>query len=55
MKTDKKRIAAAEMRFTRKTAGFTLLDKKKNADIMNELQATPALSKIKNYLFFIYS
>lgn len=46
---DKQRIATVEMRFIRKTVGYTLLDKPRNADIMNELRATPILSKSRNY------
>jgi hypothetical protein len=48
-KADKKRITAAEMRFMRRTAGYTLRDRKRNVDIMNELQTTPVISKIKTY------
>lgn len=48
-KKDKGRITAAEMQFTRRSAGYTLLNKKKNADIMNELRATSIIVKIRNY------
>ena len=48
-KTDKKRITAAEMRFLRRTAGYTLLDRKRNTDILDEIKTTPILRKIRNY------
>jgi hypothetical protein len=35
------------MRFLRRTAGYTLLDHKKNKDILQELNTTPVLEKIK--------
>ena len=48
-KRDKQRISAAEMRFMRKTAKVTLRDRKRNTDILNTLEATPIIKKIKNY------
>lgn len=33
----------------RETAAYKLIDRKKNIDIMNELQATLVISKIRNY------
>lgn len=33
----------------KKTAGYTLLDKKRKVDILNELKVTTILSRIKSY------
>jgi hypothetical protein len=37
------------MKFLRRTAGYTLLDHKKNEDILQELNTTPVLKKITKY------
>jgi hypothetical protein len=37
------------MKFLRRTAGYTLLDHKKNDDILQELNTTPVLEKITKY------
>jgi hypothetical protein len=37
------------MKFLRRTAGYTLLDHKKNEDILQELNTTPVLEKITIY------
>ena len=47
--SDQHRITANEMKFLRRTAGYTKLDKKKNIDIMKELKIDPLLEKIQNY------
>ena len=36
-RSDKRKIEAAEMRFLRPTAGYTLLDKKRSNDIREQL------------------
>jgi hypothetical protein len=45
---DKSRLKASEMKFLRRTAGYTLLDHKKNEDILQKLNTTSVLEKIKN-------
>jgi hypothetical protein len=37
-KQDEKRLEAAEMRFMRWTAGYTILDMKRNENILEEMQ-----------------
>jgi hypothetical protein len=37
------------MKFLRRTAGYTLLDHKKNEDVLQELNTTPILEKITKY------
>jgi hypothetical protein len=46
---DKSRLKASEMKFLSRTAGYTLLDHKKNQDILQELNTTPVLEKITKY------
>jgi hypothetical protein len=46
---DKSRLKASEIKFLRRTAGYTLLDLKKNEDILQELNTTPVLEKITKY------
>jgi hypothetical protein len=46
---DKSRLKASEMKFLRRTAGYTLLDHKKNEDILHKLNTTPVLEKITKY------
>jgi hypothetical protein len=43
---DKSRLKASEIKFLRRTAGYALLDHKKNDDILQELNTTPVLEKI---------
>ena len=45
----KSRITAAEMKFTRTTAGYTRMDRKKNEDILREPETGPILERIKKY------
>jgi hypothetical protein len=45
----KSRLKAPEMKFLRRTAGYTLLDHKKNENILQELNITPVLEKITKY------
>jgi hypothetical protein len=40
-KAGDKRLQAAEMKFMRKTAGFTLLDHKRNEEILEKLKVVP--------------
>jgi hypothetical protein len=37
------------MKFLRKTAGHTLMDHKKNEEMIQELQVAPIINKIQNY------
>jgi hypothetical protein len=46
---DARRITAAEMKYTRTTAGYTLTDHKQNTQIAKELNMTPVLDKIQDY------
>lgn len=48
-KSDKRRITAVEMKFLRRSAGYTLLDKKRNEVIQEELGVTPIIKKITEY------
>jgi len=43
---DARRITAAEMKYMRRTAGFTGTDYKTNALIAKELKITPILDKL---------
>ena len=46
---DARRITAAEMKYMRRTAGFTWTDYKTNAEIAKELKITPILDKLLEY------
>jgi len=46
---DARRITAAEMKYTRRTAGYTWKDYKTNAQIAKELKKTPILDKLLEY------
>jgi hypothetical protein len=46
---DARRIAAAEMKYTRRTAGYTWTDYKTNIQITKELKITPILDKLLEY------
>jgi hypothetical protein len=48
-KEDEKRLQAAEMKFMRKTAGLTLLDHKRNEDILKNLKIEPVSKFLQNY------
>ena len=43
---DARRITAAEMKYIRRTAGYTWTDYKTNAQIAKELKITPILDKL---------
>jgi hypothetical protein len=45
-RTDEKRLISAEMRFLRRTAGHTRWDRKRNEDILTELQ----ISQIREFM-----
>ena len=48
--SDAKRIIAQEMKYVRRTAGYTWTDyKKRNAQIAKELKITPILDKLLEY------
>ena len=44
--TDARRITAAEMKYMRRTAGYTWTDYRTNAQIAKELKITPILDKL---------
>jgi hypothetical protein len=46
---DESRIIAAEVKFLRKTAQYTLYDHKKNWDIIKELNTQSIIEKISKY------
>jgi hypothetical protein len=46
---DARRITAAEMKYMRRTAGYTWTDHKTNTEIAKELNITPVLDKIQDY------
>ena len=46
---DARRITAAEMKYTRKTTGYTWTDYKTNTEFTNELNITPVLDEILDY------
>lgn len=48
-KKEERRIEAAEMRFLRSVAGYTLLDKKRSDDIRRELNIFKLIDRIKQY------
>ena len=47
--SDARRITAAEMKYMRRTAGYTWTDYKTNAQIAKELKITPILDKLLKY------
>jgi len=46
---DARRITAAEMKYLRRTAGYTWTGYKTNAQIVKELKITPTLDKLLEY------
>jgi hypothetical protein len=46
---DARRITASEIKYTRRTAGYTWTDHKTNTEIAIELNITPVLDKVKDY------
>ena len=46
---DARRITTAEMKYMRRTAGYTWTDYKTNAQIAKELKITPILDKLLEY------
>ena len=46
---DARRITAAEMKYMRRTAGYTWTDYKTNAQIGKDLKITPILDKLLEY------
>ena len=46
---DARRITAAEMKYMRRTAGYTRTDYKTNTQIVNKLKITPILDKLLEY------
>jgi len=47
--SDARRITAAEMKYTRRTAGYTCTDYRTNAQIAKEFKITPILGKLLEY------
>jgi len=47
--SDARRITAAEMKYMRRTAGYTWTDYKTNVQIAKELKITPILDKLLEY------
>ena len=47
--SDARRITAAEMKYMRRTAGYTWTDYRTNAQIAKELKITPILDKLLEY------
>jgi len=47
--SDARRLTAAEMKYMRRTAGYTWTDHKINAQIAKELNITPSLDKLLEY------
>jgi hypothetical protein len=47
--SDARRIPAAEMKYMRRSAGYTWTDYKTNAQIAKELKITPILDKLLKY------
>ncbi|KAJ4437338.1 hypothetical protein ANN_17477 [Periplaneta americana] len=50
-KKDVNRIKATEMKFLRRTAGYTLLDRKRNEEILEQLEVESVEEKISRYKF----
>jgi len=46
---DARRITAAEMKYMRRTTGYTWADYKTNSHIAKELEITPVLDKLLEY------
>jgi hypothetical protein len=46
---DKNRFRTAEMKYLRRTAGYTLLNHKRNKEILEELHVTPLEDKLCTY------
>jgi hypothetical protein len=44
-----RRVTAAEIKYMRKTAGYTWTDYKTNMEIAKELNITPVLDKIQDF------
>jgi hypothetical protein len=42
-------VEATKMRFMRRTVGYTILDKKRNEHILEELQVEPITTYIQQY------
>jgi hypothetical protein len=49
-RTDDRRLISAEMRFLRRTAGYTHWDHKRNKDILTELQ----MSQITEFIYLFH-
>ena len=47
--SDARRITAAEMKYMRRTEGYTCTDYKTNAQIAKELKLTPIMNKLLEY------
>jgi hypothetical protein len=47
IRTDEKRLTSAEMRFLRRTAGYSCWDHRRNEDVLTELQ----MSQITEFIY----
>jgi len=45
----KKRLTSIEMKFFRRTAGYTILDRNRNEEILEELKVEPADENLRRY------
>jgi ABC-type ATPase involved in cell division len=48
-KADEKQLQASEMKFMRRTVGYTLFDHKQSEDILKELQIELVITHVQNY------
>jgi hypothetical protein len=48
-KNDKKRLTSVEIKFFRRAAGYTLLDRKRNEEILEQLKVEPVDEKLRRY------
>jgi hypothetical protein len=48
-KADEKRLQESEMKFMRRTVGYTHSDQKQSEDILKELQIEPVITHVQNY------
>jgi hypothetical protein len=46
---NKNRLTTIEMKFSRRTAGYTLFDHKRNGEILEQLKAEPVDEKLRRY------
>jgi hypothetical protein len=54
-KQDKHRLTASEMKLFGRTAEYTIMDRKKNEEIIEEVHMAPVLGRTKNTWKIVYS